>query len=118
VVVSQEEFDQWVADMKGFDPDSLELDAVAQEGEELFANNCMGCHAIGGEYSKDSNVPVGPDLTNFGSRSRFAGVLLPTKENLVNWIKDPEEFKPGNKMTGQYPELSDDEVDQIAEYLL
>src|SRR5690625_1650427 len=118
VVVSQEEFDQWVDDTKGFDADSLELDSVAQEGKDLFeANNCMGCHAIGDEY-KAENVPVGPDLTNIGSRSRFAGVMLPTKENLSTWIQDPESIKPGNLMTGNYPELSDDEADKIAEYLL
>jgi len=118
VVVSQEEFDQWVDDTKGFDSDSLELDSVAQEGKDLFeANNCMGCHAIGDEY-KAENVPVGPDLTNIGSRSRFTGVMLPTKENLSTWIQDPESIKPGNLMTGNYPELSDEEADKIAEYLL
>lgn len=119
VVVSQDEFDQWVDDMKNFDKDSLELDSVAQEGEELLdANNCLSCHAIGDEYSEDDNVPVGPDLTNIGSRSRFAGVLLPTKENLSKWIQDPESIKPGNQMTDKYPELSDEEADKIAEYLL
>ncbi|MFC4556984.1 cytochrome c oxidase subunit II [Virgibacillus kekensis] len=114
VVVSQEEFDQWVEDMKNVDPKAQPQDAVAQEGQALFQeNNCMGCHAIG-----SSPAAVGPNLTNFGSRSKIAGILEPTKENLVRWIMDPEEIKPGNKMTGNYPDVSEEEADKIAEYLL
>ncbi len=114
VVVSQEEFDQWVQDMKNVNPDKQPQDAVAQEGKSLFQqNNCMGCHAIG-----SSPVQVGPNLTNFGDRSKIAGILDPTKENLVDWITDPESIKPGNKMTGNYPEVSDEEAGKIAEYLL
>lgn len=120
VVVSEEDYYQWVEDMKNFDPDSLELDAVAQEGKELYeAKSCMNCHAIGqpAEYIPN-HVPIGPDLTAFGSRSRFAGILLPTKENLVDWLLDPESIKPDNKMTGMYPELTEDEANKIAEYLM
>lgn len=115
VVVSQDEFDQWINDMQDFDPDDLELDAVAQEGKELFEeNNCMNCHAVG-----ENESDLGPDLNNFGNRINFAGVLEPEKEELIKWIQDPDEFKPGNKMkTDGYPELSDDEADKIAEYLM
>src|SRR5690625_502785 len=119
VVVSEEEYDQWVTDMQNFDSDNLELDAVAQEGKELFEEKaCLSCHATDTQEYSAGNVPIGPDLTQFGDRSRFAGYLEPTKENLVEWIKDPESLKPGNLMTGAYPELTDDEVDKIAEYLL
>lgn len=124
VVVSEEEYEQWVQDIKNVDPDEMPLDAVAQEGRELFeANSCINCHAIGPtdnyvQGDPNANVPIGPDLTSFGDRSRFAGILLPTKENLVDWIQDPETIKPGNLMTGMYPELSDDEADKIAEFLM
>ena len=119
IVVSEEEFDQWVADMRSFDPNELELDAVALEGRELFEQkNCMSCHAVGGDYVPGGNVPIGPDLTSFGSRTKYAGVFEPTKENLVQWIQDPESLKPGNKMTDMYPDLNDDEADKIAEYLM
>ncbi|HLR66027.1 cytochrome c oxidase subunit II [Virgibacillus alimentarius] len=114
IVVSPEEYDQWIADMKDVDPEAEPESAVAQEGKELFEeNNCMGCHAIG-----SSPAQVGPNLTNFGDRTKFAGFLDPTKENLVDWIMDPESIKPGNKMTGNYPDLSEDEADKIAEYLM
>lgn len=113
IAVSPEEFDQWVADMSSVDPEEEPQDAVAQEGQDLFEQNCMGCHAIGSAPSA-----AGPNLTNFANRSTIAGILEPTKENLVEWIQDPESIKPGNLMTGNYPELSDEEADQIAEYLL
>jgi len=114
VAVSPDEFDQWVADMQSVDPEEEPQDAVAQEGKALFEeNNCMGCHAIG-----SSPTAVGPNLTNYANRSTIAGILEPTKENLAKWIQDPESIKPGNLMTGNYPELSDDEANAIAEYLM
>lgn len=116
IAVSPEDYEQWVSDMQSFDPEKdLELDAVAQEGQELFeANNCMSCHAIGG-----SSDPIGPNLASFGDRSRFAGILEPTKENLVDWIVDPDEIKPDNKMKFDgYPDISEEDAEKIAEYLM
>lgn len=119
VVVSEEEYDQWVADMQNFDSNKLELDAVAQEGKDLFEEKaCLSCHATDSQNYSAGSVPIGPDLTQLGDRSRIAGYLEPTKEKLVKWIQDPETLKPGNLMTGAYPALSDDEADKIAEYLL
>ncbi len=112
IAVSPEEYEQWIADMQSVDAEAVPEDAVAQEGQELFQNNCMGCHAIG-----SSPAATGPNLTNFGDRTRIAGILEPTKENLVDWIKDPESIKPGNNMTGAY-QVTEDEADKIAEYLL
>lgn len=119
VVVSEEEYDQWVSDMQGFDSEELQLDAVAQEGRGLFEDKgCIACHATDSQNFVAGQLPVGPNLAQFADRSRFAGVLEPTKEKLHEWLKDPETLKPGNKMTGTYPELSDDEIDKIAEFLL
>lgn len=119
VVVSQEEYDQWVEDMKSFDSSKLELDAVAQEGKDLFEEKaCISCHATDSQNYTAGAVPIGPDLTQFADRSRFVGFLEPTKENLVQWLLDPESLKPGNLMTGAYPQLTEDEADKIAEYLL
>lgn len=119
VVVSQEEYDQWVEDMKSFDSNKLELDAVAQEGKDLFEEKaCISCHATDSQNYTAGAVPIGPDLTQFADRSRFVGFLEPTKENIVQWLLDPESLKPGNLMTGAYPQLTEDEADKIAEYLL
>lgn len=120
VVVSEEDYEKWVQGMKDFDPEQLELDSVAQEGKDLFeANSCMSCHAIGTQDGYiENHVPVGPDLTAFGNRSRLAGIKEFTKENISSWLVDPESIKPDNKMTGAYPELSKEDADKIAEYLM
>src|SRR5699024_2686002 len=113
IAVDPDDYEQWMNDMKNSDPDNVEGE-TAQEGKELFEeNNCASCHATG-----SSPVAVGPNLTDFGNRTKVAGVLDHTKKNVKKWIKDPESVKPGNKMTGNYPELSDDEADKIAEYLM
>ncbi|RDW18438.1 cytochrome c oxidase subunit II [Oceanobacillus arenosus] len=114
IAVSPEEFEQWIGDMQNVDPAAIPQDAVAQEGKDLFeANNCMGCHAIGSSPSA-----VGPNLTNFGDRTKIAGYLEPTEENIVDWIMDPDSIKPGNKMAGMYPDLTKDEASSIAAYLM
>ncbi|ASN05884.1 cytochrome c oxidase subunit II [Virgibacillus necropolis] len=114
IAVSPEEFDQWVEDMKNVDPEAVAEGETAQQGQALFQeSNCMGCHAIG-----SSPVQVGPNLTNFGERTQVAGILDYNKENLISWIMDPESIKPGNKMTGKYPDLSEEEASKIADYLM
>lgn len=119
VVVSEEEYEQWVADIQDFDSDEIELDAVAQEGKDLFEDKgCLSCHATDSQDYSAGSVPIGPDLTQFGDRSRIAGIKDYNKENLVHWIIDPESIKPGNKMTGAYAPVDDDEADKIAEFLM
>lgn len=115
IAVSKEEYDKWVADMQNYDPEKDKPEsAIAQEGKELFEqNNCMACHAIGSSPNQ-----VGPNLTNFGNRSKLAGIEEHTKEKVIEWIQDPESLKPGNLMTGKYPKLNDDEAEKIAEYLM
>ncbi|UFU00903.1 cytochrome c oxidase subunit II [Radiobacillus kanasensis] len=114
IAVSPEEFEQWKKDMKSVDPEAQPETASAQEGQKLFQeNSCIGCHAIG-----SSPAAVGPNLTNFGDRTKVAGVLEHDKETIVNWLLNPDELKPGNKMAGNYPELTEEEAGKIADYLL
>ncbi|MFC7061333.1 cytochrome c oxidase subunit II [Halobacillus seohaensis] len=111
IAVSPEEYDQWKEDMQNVDPEAEPETAEAQEGKELFENSCMGCHAIG-----DGAAGQGPNLTNFANRTKIAGILEPSKENLVDWIVNPEEVKPGNQMPVNL--VSEEEASKIAEYLL
>jgi len=60
---------------------------------------------------------MGPNLTDFGNRTLVAGILEHNEENIKKWLQNPEEVKPGNKMTGKY-NLSDEEIDAVAEYLM
>src|SRR5699024_246488 len=112
--VSQEEYQQRLADMQGADADEEPIDAVAPEAKQLFEeDNCMTCHATDAESPAEArgdqpSAPTGPNLTNYANRTTIAGILDPTKENLVDWIVDPESIKPGNLMTGNYPEVSDE----------
>lgn len=72
-------------------------------GHQLFADKtCLNCHSINGHKDKN-NTPYGgmtaPNLTHVGSRSSIAaGVLENSPERLGQWLKNPEYFKPGNKM--------------------
>ncbi|WP_173916592.1 cytochrome c oxidase subunit II [Halobacillus sp. Marseille-Q1614] len=111
IAVSPEEYEQWKEDMQNVDPEAEPQTASAQEGQDLFENSCMGCHAIG-----DGAAGQGPNLTNFANRSKIAGILEPSKENLVNWIVNPEEIKPGNQMPANL--VSEEEASKIADYLL
>ncbi|HYK75201.1 MAG TPA: c-type cytochrome, partial [Pseudoneobacillus sp.] len=61
---------------------------------------------------------LAPNLASFGERSRIAGVLDHNEENLKKWIKDPETYKPGNKMTAQYADLTDDQLNALTKYLM
>ena len=33
-------------------------------------------------------------------------------------VKNPEKVKPGNKMSGTYPDLTDEQVNELADYLM
>lgn len=113
VAVSQEKFDQWVNDMKK--PTTVPADAA--QGEQIFKENCMSCHAVSA-----SGAGLGPNLTNFGNRERVAGILEKTDENIKEWIHDPQSIKPGNKMPqvtekGSDQPLSEDKLNQLVKYL-
>ncbi len=116
--VPRADFDQWIDKMAAAkDAEHVPANDVATAGEELFtSNSCISCHAI----NPGEKRPTAPSLANFGDRSSIAGKLEFSKENLKDWIKDPESIKPGNKMTGTYDNkgLSDQDLDALAEYLM
>ncbi len=112
----KEEFDQWISDMQNAEPFVPTSDLAAQ-GEQVFNQyNCIACHAI----DTGEDRPTAPNLANFGERSSIAGRFEFTEENLKKWIKDPEQHKPGNKMTGTYDHenMTEEELDALAEYLM
>ncbi|PWW17395.1 cytochrome c oxidase subunit 2 [Cytobacillus oceanisediminis] len=116
--VPSDEFDQWVTAMQEVkEPQQAETD-LAQAGQEVFNNSCIGCHAVTPANTAPEAARLAPNLTNFGDRERIAGILDHTEEDLKDWLRDPETFKPGNKMTGTYGELTEEELDALAEYLM
>lgn len=119
----EDEYDQWLADMKNVADESADEEAGeeaeesstadADQGQEIFNNSCIGCHAV----TPTGAGAVGPNLTNFGDRDLIAGFMEHNQENLEDWIRDPESHKPGNHMTGQY-DLTDEEIEAVASYVM
>ena len=116
--VEPEDFEKWV--------EANKAPAVLPEDKQLaekFKTNCLSCHAVG-----DQGGFSAPNLTGIGSRETIAGILLndtngakgskPVKDNLVEWLKDPQGVKPGNLMPAPKDlGFSDEEIEQIADYL-
>jgi cytochrome c2 len=83
-------------------------------GRLLIAGyGCGSCHTIPGVPGADAMV--GPSLDRFYERSYIAGRLPNTWTNLIQWIEDPQQVKPGTAM----PNLGvkDNEAFDIAAYL-
>jgi cytochrome c oxidase subunit 2 len=80
----------------------------------VFARGgCADCHQIRGT---DAHGEVGPDLTHVASRLTLAANTIPnTPEYLAAWIRDPQHFKPGNRMPDL--QLSDADWRALASYL-
>ncbi|WP_096435544.1 cytochrome c oxidase subunit II [Alteribacter populi] len=116
VAVDRDTFDTWAENMAEPSSELVEpTSAVATEGREVYEQNCLACHAVGGE---GGNPQGGPDLTNFGERTVIAGYLDYNDENLEDWIRQPEELKPGNVMPAfDHDDINDDEMAALIEYL-
>ena len=60
---------------------------LARQGEEIFKQSCIGCHA---HLQYGETGGVGPNLASFGDRNRVAGFMEHDKESLKAWITDPQ----------------------------
>lgn len=108
--VSPSKFKQWVSQMqKG--PVAPQT-ASAKEGQQIFKNNCLQCHAVG-----DQGGQVGPNLSNFADRENVAGYLSHTKANVKKWITNPSSVKPGALMPAFGQKLSAGQIQSLADYL-
>lgn len=74
---------------------------------------CGTCHTIPGILGADATA--GPPLDNYGRRVYVAGVIPNTTDDLVRWIRHPQEVDPRTAM----PDLgvTEDEARDIAAYL-
>jgi len=74
---------------------------------------CSTCHTIPGIGGPQGLV--GPPLTSLGARMYLAGALPNTPENLVRWIRHPQDIRRPNVM----PDMGVTEQDgrDIAAYL-
>jgi cytochrome c oxidase subunit 2 len=76
-------------------------------------STCGACHTVRGT---DADGTKGPDLSDFGDRETIGAVSLDNnRKNLAEWIKDPQESKPGNLMPPSY--LAPDDLEALLDYL-
>ena len=107
-------------------PAGGENPALVAQGRKLFTEKtCISCHTIRGH---EGIGITGPELTHVGARTTIAaGVLENSPERMHQWIKDPNYFKPGNKMfNGGYTDpatgkalftLNEQDIDALVAYL-
>jgi cytochrome c oxidase subunit 2 len=102
------QFRAWLANM------AKPATATSSRGEKVFVSHaCSGCHQIRGT---PAHGLVGPDLTHLMSRKTIAaGTLANTRDDLANWIIDPQRYKPGNHMPAL--DLTGPDFDALLAYL-
>ncbi len=119
------------------------LSAQAQAGQLVFnsTGGCVVCHTAGGSDSpevmagrvqgfmtSDTGIAPGPNLTDLATRERFgAGLVELNRQNLRQWLRNPEDIKPGNYMSERAAiyqtadgraNLSEGDISLLLEYLL
>lgn len=109
--VSPEEFKQWVA----VHQQPARDDPSVAAGRELFMQlACANCHNIKGTQAHGK---FGPDLTHLMSRQTLAAGVVPNnRDNLSQWVADPDAIKPGCNMPDM--RLSKQQVTEIVDYLM
>jgi cytochrome c oxidase subunit 2 len=118
-------FDRWVAEQTrpapGFATGQVGAGFGLAASPLTGGQTCMTCHTIRG-HPGSTGATTGPDLTHFASRTSFAGSmlqLLPAevgRANLVRWLDDPPEVKPGSLMPDY--NLTGDQIESLVAYLL
>jgi cytochrome c oxidase subunit 2 len=112
IVESPTDFGRWVA--RRTNPAAEPTSELAARGRAVFEHEaCAGCHTVDGTGAQGS---LGPNLTDIGSRSTIAGATIDnTRSNLVDWITNPQDQKPGVLMPPAV--VSHDDVLAIVAYL-
>ncbi|HEX3438196.1 MAG TPA: cytochrome c oxidase subunit II, partial [Pseudacidobacterium sp.] len=109
-VQTPEDFAAWV---KNQQRQAISDEAVAAGRHVFETQACMNCHTIRGTAATGR---FGPDLTHLMSRDTLASGVVPnTKENLREWIRNPDTFKEGSLMPAM--QLNDQQLDQVTAYL-
>jgi cytochrome c oxidase subunit 2 len=109
-----DKFELWLAnEKKDHAPKSDDAETV-QIGRKLFlGQSCISCHRVAGTAAQGKYAP---DLTHLMSRKTLAMGMLPnTRDDLRNWIADPQKVKPGCLMPAFG--LSERDLDRIVDYL-
>jgi cytochrome c oxidase subunit 2 len=85
----------------------------ARRDNPLFDDKCGSCHTIRGTRAIGN---TGPDLTHLATRTSLAALTLPnSRERLRQWLRHPQQVKPGNPMPAV--PLTDAQVGRLVAYL-
>ena len=112
VAEPQEQFNAWRQNQtQGAIPPATDSQ---RRGQQVFlSSTCVMCHAVNGTPAGSN---IGPNLTHVGSRNTIAAATLAnTREHLLRWVADSQQFKPGNKMPAN--NLSDQDLNAVVDYL-
>jgi cytochrome c oxidase subunit 2 len=109
-VDTPEQFAAWIANQA---KPGVQDPSVAAGRHVFETQACMNCHTVRGTVATGR---FGPDLTHLMSRDTLASGMIPnTRDNLRQWIKNPDTFKPGSLMPAM--QLTDEQIDQVTNYL-
>lgn len=113
-VHTPEDFDRWVQEQKASET-SVTGDPSSAAGRQVFEQTaCINCHTLGGTVADGR---FGPDLTHLMSRVTLgAGALTNSPTGLRDWIRRPDQFKPGVLMPAM--NLSETQLEQLVSYLV
>lgn len=95
------------------DPVPAKIGDVEAGRQAIGQYLCATCHQIPGVTGAHRHV--GPPLTGIATRRYIAGIALNTPENMVRWLRNPQEMDPLSAM----PDLgvSEEDARDIAAYL-
>jgi cytochrome c oxidase subunit II len=112
IVQSRADFDRWVAEQR--QPATQAGDSVAKGRHVFETTACVNCHTVAGT---NAHGTFGPDLTHLMSRETIAaGAALNNRENLRQWVQNPDSFKPGALMPAM--QLDEHDLDAVTDYLV
>ncbi len=113
IAVPEEEFEAFVKAAQAYTAPEP-VSPREKRGQELFAQNCAGCHRVQGTTAQGT---LGPDLSYFGNRLTVGAGIWPNEPAYLKpWIANSPEVKPGSEMPA-FPHLTEEDVDAIVAYL-
>ena len=118
IAQAPEDFDRWLQGQIAPAPIPADASVLSR-----LTGTCAACHTIRG--IPGAVATIGPDLTHFASRTRFAGSMFETtEENLARWLDNPTAMKPlfdpPDPRGPSMPDygLSPQEIDAMVAYLM
>lgn len=86
----------------------------AKAGRHLIEQYvCITCHRIPGVTGADKTV--GPPLNGIATRKYIGGVLMNTPENMIRWLRDPQQIDPLSAMPNLH--IREQDLRDITAYL-